>query len=337
MKAVSYTKHGAPSEVLEYGDLSDPVAGDGEVLIKIHTSGVNPSDVKARAGVAWAMTAPRTIAHSDGAGVIEAVGAGVDPARVGQRVGTYNVNRSEDGIDQGANGTAAEYTAVNAALAVPLPDSVGFIEAAALGVPAMTSYAALLTDGPVAGMTVLVTGGAGAVGSLAIQIAKWSGAARIVATVSSDAKAQSAIEDGADATVNYRDFSSPEDLATALLAANGGERFHRIVDVDFGAHIAMASTILQPGGVIGTYASIGRPRIEFDFYPLMMNGATLRLIEIYAQSPERFIEIQNGVNRLLEASALKPRIDSTYPLRETAAAHDRVESGRHAGNVIVEV
>ena len=337
MKAVSYTHHGPASDVLEYGDLSDPAPGEGEVLIKLHTSGVNPSDVKTRAGHLWPMSAPRTILHSDGAGVIEAVGKGVDQARIGGRVWTYNVNRTEDGMGQGANGTCAEFTALSSALAVPLPDGIDMAAAAALGVPAMTAHAALLSDGPVADMSVLVTGGAGAVGSAAIQIAKWAGATRIVATVSSDAKANLATEDGAHATVNYKENSAPGDLVKALLDANSGDRFHRVVDVDFGTYINVAPDILHPSSVIGTYASMTHPKPTIDFYPLMEAGIVMRLIEVYAQSPDRFKAIYTGVNQILEDGALRPRIDNIYPLTETVAAHERVESGSQSGNVIVEI
>jgi len=337
MKAVSYTRHGPAAEVLEFGDLPDPAPADGEVLIKVATSGVNPSDVKARAGYLWPMTAPRTIPHSDGAGVIKAVGGGVDPARIGQRVWTYNVNRTADGLGQGAIGTAAELVAVRAAQAVPLPEGTGFVEAAALGVPAMTAQAALLTDGPINGMSVLVTGGAGAVGSLAIQMAKWAGATRIVTTVSSDAKAQVAMADGADAAVNYRELGIGDELRDALLDANGGRKFDRMVDVDFGSYINLSAQVLHHGAVIGTYASMSEPKPTVDFYPLMMNNITIRLVEVYAQSPARFAEICAGVNRALEDGALTPRMDSTYALAETFSAHERVESGGQLGNVIVEI
>lgn len=337
MKAVSYTRHGPAAEVLEFRDLPDPVAGEGQVLVELATSGVNPSDVKARAGYLWPMTAPRTIPHSDGAGTIVAVGDGVDPARVGERVWTYNVNRTADGLGQGAVGTAAEFVAVRAAQAVPLPDQTGFVAAAALGVPAMTAHAALLTDGPIAGMTVLVTGGAGAVGSLAIQMAKWAGAARIVTTVSSDAKAQMARDDGADAAVNYRALGIGDDLRDALLDANGGHKFDRMVDVDFGTYVNLSARLLHHGAVIGTYASMSEPRPTVDFYPLMMNNITIRMVEVYAQSPARFAEIGSGVNRALEDGALAPRIDGTYALSETVAAHERVESGSQRGNVIIEL
>lgn len=337
MRAVSYTRHGPAAEVLEIGTLPDPMPGDGEVLVRVATSGVNPSDVKARAGYLWPMTAPRTIPHSDGAGVIEAVGAGVDPARVGQRVWTFNVNRTENGLGQGAIGTAAELVAVREALAVPLPDAADFVPAAALGVPAMTAHAALLADGPVEGMSVLVTGGAGAVGSLAIQIAKWAGAASIVTTVSTGAKAELARADGADAAVNYRELGIGDELRDALLDVNGGKLFDRMVDVDFGTYVNLAAGMLHHGGVIGTYASMSEPRPTVDFYPLMMNNITIRLVEIYAQSPERFREITSGVNRVLADGALSPRIDGTYALADAVAAHERVESGQQLGNVIVEI
>jgi NADPH:quinone reductase len=293
--------------------------------------------VKARAGYLWPMTAPRTIPHSDGAGTIVAVGTGVDPARIGQRVWTYNVNRTADGLGQGAIGTAAELVAVRAAQAVPLPDGAGYVEAAALGVPAMTAHAALLTDGPVEGMNILVTGGAGAVGSLAIQMAKWAGAARIVTTVSSDAKAQMAMEDGADAAVNYRELGIGDGLRDALLDANAGQKFDRMVDVDFGTYVNLSAQVLHHSAVIGTYASMSEPKPTVDFYPLMMNNITIRLVEVYAQSPTRFSEIYTGLNRALEDGALKPRIDGTYVLADTVAAHERVESGSQLGNVIVEI
>jgi NADPH2:quinone reductase len=335
MKAVSYTRHGPAAEVLEYGDLPEPVAGPGEVLVRVHTSGVNPSDVKARAGYLWPMTAPRTIPHSDGAGVIEAVGDGVDSSRVGQRVWTYNVNRTENGLGQGAIGTAAERVVIRESLAVPLPDGIDFIPAAALGVPAMTAHAALLTDGPVADMSVLVTGGAGAVGSLAIQTARWAGAKRIVTTISSPAKAAAALEDGADAAVNYRETGAG--LRDALLDANGGHAYDRLVDVDFATHVNLAPALLHHGGVIGTYASMSEHRPVVDFYPLMMNNITIRMIEVYAQSPRRFADICASVNAALTDGALMPRIDSTFPLAGTADAHARVESGAQIGNVIIEI
>lgn len=337
MRAISYTRHGPAGEVLEFGDLPDPRPANGEVLIEVATSGVNPSDVKARAGYLWPMTAPRTIPHSDGAGTIVAAGDGVDPARVGERVWTYNVNRTSDGFGQGAIGTAAELVAILAAQAVPLPENTDFVVGAALGVPAMTAHAALLTDGPVDGMSVLVTGGAGAVGSLAIQIARWAGAARIVTTVSSDAKARLAMDDGADAAVNYREEGIGDELRDALLDANNGQQFDRMVDVDFGAYVNLSAQVLHHGAVIGTYASMSEPKPIVDFYPLMMNNITIRMVEVYVQSPARFAEIYNGVNRLLEDGALSPRIDSTYGLSETAAAHERVESGGQLGNVIVEI
>jgi len=336
MKAISYTKHGAAKDVLELRDLPDPIPGEGEVLVKIHSSGINPSDVKARAGLLWPMTATRTIPHSDGAGVIVAVGKGVELTRIGERVWTYNVNRTENGMGQGANGTAAELTTVRSELAVPLPKGTSFNEGATLGVPALTAHAALLSDGTVKDMSILVTGGAGSVGSMAIQVARWAGASRIVSTVSSDTKAKNAIAGCADAIVNYKDFNSPDALANALIEANEGQKFHRLVDVDFGTYINLAPSLMHHNGVIGAYASMTQPKPTIAFYPLMMNGTTIRLIEVYALPVNRFKSICSGVNKILEDGALKSRIDSIHPLTETVAAHERVESGNQRGNVIVE-
>ncbi|MEE9256368.1 MAG: alcohol dehydrogenase catalytic domain-containing protein, partial [bacterium] len=169
MKAAWYEKHGPAREVLQVGDLDTPEAGEGEVRVRLSSSGVNPSDSKGRLGsrpVKW----PRIVPHSDGAGVIDQVGPGVDASRMGERVWIYN------GQWERPLGTAAEYIAVPAETAVRLPDSVDFAEGACLGIPAMTAHRCLFADGLVSGMTVLVTGGAGAVGNYGIQLAKWAGA-----------------------------------------------------------------------------------------------------------------------------------------------------------------
>ena len=176
MKAAWYEKHGPAGEVILVGELDTPEAGEGEVRVRLSASGVNPSDSKARLGsrpVKW----PFIVPHSDGAGVIDQVGPGVDTSRVGERVWAFN------GQWERPLGTAAEYIALPADTAIPLPDSVSFTEGACLGIPAMTAHRALLGDGPVAGMTVLVTGAAGAVGNYGVQLAKWAGAATVIGGV----------------------------------------------------------------------------------------------------------------------------------------------------------
>ena len=337
MKVVSYTEHGKASEVLEVYEVDDPCPEEGDVLIKMESSGVNPSDVKARSGALWPMTCHRTIPHNDGAGVIVSVGKSVDSSRVGERVWTYNVNRTPNGLEQGANGTCCEYVAIKSRFAVPLPASVSFIEGACLGVPAMTAYVALFSDGPIENKSVLVTGGAGSVGMMAIQLAKWAGVKNIIATVSSDLKAKAAKAAGANETINYKQITSLDLFANSLLDINDGKPFHRIVDVDFGFHIGMISKTLRPGGVISAYASMSTPRPSFDFYPIMMNGATLRLIEIYAQNPNQFGRICKGLNAALADNVIKPMVNKVYNLQQTVEAHEAVEAGRHIGNIVIKL
>src|SRR5215475_11699148 len=183
MRAAWYEKNGNAAEVLSVGEIETPRPGPGEVRVRLATSGVNPSDVKSRAGTARKIAFPRVIPHSDGAGEIDQVGEGVEPARVGERVWTWN------GQWKRAFGTAAEYIVLPAALAVRLPDHIGFAEGACLGIPAMTAVHAVATAETDSASTVLISGGAGSVGHYAIQFAKARGAV-VITTVSSDEKAK---------------------------------------------------------------------------------------------------------------------------------------------------
>ncbi len=211
MKAVWYEGFGPAGEVLVHGEMPAPEPGPGEVLVRLHASGVNPSDVKLRAGArpGARMEWPRIVPHSDGAGVIEALGQGVDRARIGQRVWIWN------GQWRRPFGTAAEYIAVPDAQAVFLPGNVSFAEGACLGIPALTAWAAVMGDGPVEGRTVLVTGGAGSVGRYAVQMARVAGA-EVITTVSGPEKAAHAV--GAHHVVNYRE----EDVPARILEITQG-------------------------------------------------------------------------------------------------------------------
>ncbi|MBV8932429.1 MAG: NADPH:quinone reductase, partial [Kutzneria sp.] len=181
MRAVWYERPGAASEVLVAGERPDPVPADGEVRISLTTSGVNVGDVKKRADwLSFGMAYPEVIPHSDGAGVIDAVGSGVDPGRLGERVWCHHAQSYRP------FGTAAEYVVVPTEKAVPLPESVSFEQGACVGIPGMTAHRAVFSDGPVAGRTVLVTGAAGAVGLTAAQLARWAGATVIAAVRSDD-------------------------------------------------------------------------------------------------------------------------------------------------------
>jgi NADPH2:quinone reductase len=242
MKAALYRNTGAAADVLAVEDVDRPEPGPGEVLVRIHASGINPTDYKARAGLTPRPIDGFQVPHHDGAGVVEAVGDGVDPARVGQRVWVWFAAFGRRW------GTAAEWTAVPARQAVPLPDSASFELGASLGVPAMTAHYCLFADGPIAGKTVLVAGGAGAVGHFAIQLAERAGA-RVIATVSSPEKAALAEQAGADLVVNYRDADAASRIQAFVPAVD------RVVEVALGANLQLDLAVSQLGTVVVTYAA----------------------------------------------------------------------------------
>jgi NADPH:quinone reductase len=262
MRAAWYEKNGPAADVLKIGDLPIAEPGPGEVRVRVVASGLNPTDVKSRAG-SRPMGFPRVVPHQDGAGVIDAVGPGVPASRVGERVWLYTVQW------QRPWGTAAEYTVVPAPRAVTLPSNTNFAEGACLGIPAITAHRCLFADGPIDGQMVLVTGGAGAVGHYGIQLAKWAGA-RVVATVSSREKAVLAMEAGADHVVNYR----TGDTAAEILELTGGAGVDRIVDVDFGGNLAVSVKVIKVNGVVAAYASAGDTEPKLPYSAIMARNVT---------------------------------------------------------------
>ncbi|TNE33061.1 MAG: NADPH:quinone reductase [Alphaproteobacteria bacterium] len=326
MRAAWYEQTGPASDVLIVGEKPAPLPQAGEVLVRIQASGVNPSDVKARAGARGPISFPYVIPHSDGAGIIEAAGEGIDSARIGERVWTWNA------AWQRADGTCAEYVALPAGQAVPLPDGTDFAAGACLGIPALTAAYGVFADGEVARKTVLVTGGAGAVGQYAIQFAKWGGA-RVLTTVSGPAKAGIADRAGADLVINYRE----QDVAQAVLEATGGAGVDRVVEVEFGGNLEATRQIIKPGGTIATYGSMADPNPAIPFYELMFKNVTLRMFLVYLLEGEVRTATIERVNRALEAGALQHTIAHSYALEDIADAHEAVESGTTIGNVVVTV
>jgi NADPH2:quinone reductase len=327
MLAGWYEKIGPAAEVIEIGQMAAPEAGPGEVRVRLSASGVNPSDVKRRAG--WrgqSIAYRRIIPHSDGAGVIDRVGAGVPPARLGERVWVYN------GQWQRPLGTAAEYIALPASQAVRLPDGLGFVEGACLGIPAMTAHRCVFADGPVAGQTVLVTGGAGAVGHYAVQLARWGGAT-VIATVSSEGKAAHAGAAGAQHVINYKS----EDVASRVRECTGGGGVDRIVEVDFGANLAVSQAVLKPHGVIAGYASMSVPEPALPFYRLMGMNATIRLVFVYELPASAMAQACSDITRWLQSGTARHLIAARFPLAELARAHEVVEGGRQVGNVVIDI
>lgn len=326
MKAAFYDRNGPADEVLQVGDIPMPAPGPGEVLVRVKASGVNPSDVKSRAGLRAKMSYPRVVPHSDGAGVIEAIGAGVDPARVGERVWLWN------GQWQRPFGTAAEYIALPSFQAPHLPDGVPYEAGACLGIPAMTAHRCVFADGAVAGQTILVTGGAGAVGHYAIQLARWGGA-RVVATVSNAEKEAHAKAAGADRVVNYR----TEDVVQAVKDFTQGQGADRAVEVEFGGNLQTTLACLKTNGTIAAYASSAVMEPKIPFYPMMFMGLTLRTVLVYILPEAARRQSIQDINQALVQGALVHGIAETYPLEKIAAAHEAVESGGTIGNVVVTI
>jgi NADPH:quinone reductase len=327
MLAAFYERTGPAREVLSVGEIDTPSAGPGEVRVRLACSGVNPSDVKTRAGVrSRTLPFPRMVPHSDGAGVIDQVGAGVPAERLGQRVWVWN------GAWGRACGTAAAFIALPSAQAVPLPDGVGFDAGACLGIPALTAYHAVSSGGGVAGKTVLVTGGAGAVGHYAIQFARLAGARLIAATVSNEAKAALARQAGADATINYR----TEDVAQRCGALTDGVGIDRIVELDLAANLQADLAALRPDGEITVYGS-GKPEVAVPFFPSILKNVRFQFFIVYNLSPADRARAIAGVSGLLHEGRLQHNVAARFPLARIADAHELVESGTAAGNVVVDL
>src|SRR5262245_46636839 len=241
MRAALYERHGSASEVMRGEAAATPEPGPGEVRVKVSYSGVNPTDWKSRGGSTPRPIDDFQIPHHDGAGVIDAVGEGVAPERIGQRVWVWLAAAGRRW------GTAAEWTVVPEQQVVPLPDQHSFELGASLGVPAMTAHRCLFADGPVEGKTILVAGGAGAVGHFVIELAKFYGA-RVVTTVSSPEKAKLAKNAGADLVVNYRETSAADEIKSV-------GPVDRVVEVALGANLQLDLAAIRPDSVIVTYAA----------------------------------------------------------------------------------
>ncbi|MFN3937682.1 MAG: NADPH:quinone reductase [Gemmobacter sp.] len=327
MRAAFYDRTGPAREVLQLGDLPDPVPGPGEVLVRILASGINPADVKRRAG--WrgmGLDHPRVIPHCDGAGVIEAAGEGVDPARIGQRVWLWNAQGGY-GTAGRAFGTAAERIAIAAGQAVPLPEGFGFEEGACLGVPAMTAHRCVFADGPVAGQTLLVQGGAGAVGHLAVQMARIGGA-RVLATTGSPEGAAHAAAAGAE-TIDRR----CGDVAARVRELTGGAGVDRVIEVDFAANMAVDAEVLQPNGWVASYSSNTSATPALPYHAFQGKGLNLRFVQGFNLPPAARAAAIGFVQS--HAAALTVAVGARFPLDRIAAAHERVEGGGIGQTVVL--
>lgn len=327
MRAAWFEKFGEAADALVVGELETPVAGPGEVLIRLHASGVNPSDVKKRAGsFPDLLDDGLVIPDSDGAGIIEDVGEGVDASRVGERVWVYQAQFAR------RFGTAAEYVALERSRAVPLPDNVDFEVGACLGIPAMTAHRCVFADGDVNGQTIVITGAAGRVGYYAVQWASQAGAT-VIATVSNEEDAAACKAVGAAHVVNHRSDSFADDI----LAANAGARVDRTIDLEFGANLATWVAVVKASGTIATYGSVAVPEPTLPFFQLMYLDMNIRFIIVYAMPEAAKQQAIADISRALTNDVLQHRIAAKFPLEDIAAANKLIENGTIRGAVILNI
>ena len=327
MRAAFYDRTGPAREVLQLGEIETPQPAPGQVRVRLSASGVNPSDVKSRAGARTRILPfPRIIPHSDGAGSIDAVGAGVSPERVGQRVWIWNAAWGRP------SGTAAQYVVLPEAQAVELPANIAMDAGACLGIPALTAWHAVNVDGGVGGKTVLIAGGAGAVGHYAIQIARAMGARRILTTISSPDKARLAVSAGADVAIDYR----TEDAAARIAGETEGGGVDRVIEVDFGVNVALDAQAIRAEGDIVVYGSAA-PEIAVPFVPMILKNVRLRFFIVYNLSAADRTSAIAGLTDLLRRGRLVHNIAQRLPLDRIAEAHELVEGGRAIGNVVLQI
>lgn len=323
MKAAWYTNNGETRDVLVVGEQPLPQPGAGEVRVRLHASGVNPSDVKSRRG--RPLAGPMVIPHSDGAGIVDAVGAGVPQARIGQRVWIWN------GQWQRPMGTAAEYIALPAEQAVPLPDAVDFATAACFGIPALTALQGVRIVQQAGARTVLVTGAASAVGHYATQIAVARGL-RVIGTASA-ARAEVARAAGAGDVIDYK----TEDVAARVLALTGNAGVDAIIDMDISSTgPLLAKGVLAPHGTLACYGSNAMGDVALPFRDMLFRNLSLRFFLVYELRAADRQAILAELDSLLQTKTLVTRIAARFSLDQIAAAHEAVEQGA-PGNVVIEM
>lgn len=324
MRAIWYDRQGPAAEVIMTGELPTPEPALGQVRVRLQASGVNPSDTYRRRGAVPAEH-PRVIPNSDGAGVVDKVGDSVPVSWIGKRVWLYNGQRNGRWM-----GTAAEYIALDADLVTELPDHVSFEQGATLGIPCMTAHGCVFAAGSVQGRTLLITGGAGAVGHYAVQLAAWAGAT-VIATVSSAAKAERARQGGATHVIDYR----AEDVAARVLALTAGQGVDHVVDVDLGGNLAATLAAVREGGSIAYYATDGAQQPVVDLRRLMARNVTLRGFVLPTSRHADRKRAQTDIAAFIRRPEGILSVASTFPLHETAAAHLSVEAGGKIGTVVV--
>lgn len=324
MKAAWYQKNGSAREVLVVGEMPTPEPGPGEVRVRLHVSGANPSDVKSRRGRPLAF--PRIVPHSDGAGIIDAVGRGVGTGRVGERVWVWN------GQWKRAGGTAAEYVVLPEAQVVTLDDNTDFDAGACMGIPGLTAVQAVRLTGSCVGKTILVTGAAAAVGHYVTQIATLRGA-RVIGTTSA-ARADHARAAGAAEVIDYK----AEDVAARVKELTGGRGADAIIDMDFSSTAKLLPEgVLAPHGKLVCYGSNVAADVPLNFPAMLWSSLTVQMFLVYELTLADRAATIGDLQGLLHEGRLKHTIGARYPLDAIAEAHEAIEGGKVIGNVVVDV
>jgi NADPH:quinone reductase-like Zn-dependent oxidoreductase len=327
MQAAWFEKFGAARDVLVLGEKPTPVPQPGEVLVRLRTSGVNPSDVKKRAGsFPGLLNDGYVIPNSDGAGVIEAVGEGVDAKRVGEKVWVYQAQFGR------RFGTAAQYVALDSVRAVTLPIEAGFDVGACGGIPIMTAHRCVHADGPTAGQTVLVTGGAGRVGYYAIQWAKMAGA-KVIASASNPRDEAFCREAGAKHVFNHREPGWGE----RVKALNGGKPVDRVIDVEFGANLPEVLDCIRTSGVIATYSSTQVKEPQLPFLRIMYLDLTDHFVIVYSMPEAAKKHAIADITQAFRHGMLQHRFAARLPLADIARANELVEQGGSNGCVVIKI
>jgi len=325
MQAAWYTKNGPAKDTLIVGEIATPTPGPGQVRVKLKTSGVNPSDVKSR--ISRPLNAPFIIPHSDGAGIIDEVGEGVNKNRKGERVWIWNAQWARP------HGTACEFIVLDQSQACPLPESTTFAEGACLGIPALTALQALNLCGNLKGKTVLITGAASSVGHYAAQMCILAGA-KVIGTVGNAEKAKHAKNIGVSDCIFYKTESVPD----RVKALTNGAGVNAIIDMDFSTSSQWLSQgVLAPHGVFTCYGSNNPGDVTVSFRPLLFQSISFKFFLVYDLTAEDRRITLAQMHQMLVNGSLKHTVAKAYGLKDIAQAHLAVEEGRFMGNVVLDL
>ena len=327
MKSMIYSRFGPASEVISYADLDQPKPHSGEVLVKLTFSGANPSDAKARSGNRPGVTKPAfdvIIPNSDGSGEIIAVGDGVSRGRIGERVWIWN------GQWQRPFGTAAEFIALPSDQAVKMPETMSFETGACLGIPGLTAAHSVFGGGPITGKTLLISGGAGSVGHIAIQLAKWGGAT-VIATGSPNGFDRMRAA-GTDYALDYRSPTLAQDILAIM-----PQGVDRAVEVEFGENVNLLHQVVRANGTIAAYGSAKDMAPTLPFGPYLFKAITIDVVLIYILPKRARDAAIDILHRAHDDGAFRPDVQIIYDLNDCAAAHDATLTPGRSGAILLKI